>query len=100
MIASIPHVEKTMTRRLALYTALLISTTLVGQAQTPAPPPPGAQAGTPAGGRAAGAGGGRGNVISPVVNPDRTITVRFNAPNPKYIELIGEVEGTPAAREE
>jgi enterochelin esterase family protein len=64
--------------------------TLVAYAQVPAPPPAG-QAGAPAGGR-----GGRGPaIVSPQVNADRTITLRFRAPNAKEVGVIGEIDGRP-----
>jgi enterochelin esterase family protein len=43
----------------------------------------------PAGGR----GGGRGQVVSPEVRADGTITFRFNAPNAREVTLIGELDG-------
>lgn len=71
-----------------LYTlAAIVVTALVAHAQTPPPQvqPP------------AGRGGGRGPaMVSPQVNPDRTITFRFRAPNAKLVELIGEIEGKPS----
>jgi enterochelin esterase-like enzyme len=40
---------------------------------------------------------GRGpQVVSPQVNPDKTVTLRFRAPNAKSVELIGEIEGKPS----
>jgi enterochelin esterase family protein len=50
----------------------------------------------PAGGsgRGRGAGGGRGPaLVSPQVNPDHTITLRFRAPNAKEVVAIGEIDG-------
>lgn len=45
-------------------------------------------------GAAAGRGMGRGpQVVSPQVNPDRTITVRFRAPDAKDVTVIGEIDG-------
>ena len=35
-------------------------------------------------------------VVSPEVHRDKTVTVRFRAPNAKTVELIGEIEGKPA----
>jgi enterochelin esterase-like enzyme len=85
-----------MIRRVVPYLAVLAMATFVGHAQTPTPPAaPAGQAGAPAGGRAGG--GGRGPAApSPVVNPDKTITFRFNAPNARSVELIGELEGKPS----
>jgi enterochelin esterase family protein len=56
----------------------------VSSAQAPAGPP------------AAGARGGAGRgpaVVSPQVNADRTLTVRFRAPNAKEVIVIGEIDG-------
>jgi len=84
-----------MIRKFILYIGILTLATFVGHAQTPAPAPPAGQAGTPAAGRAGG--GGRGPAApSPVVNPDKTITFRFVAPNARTVELIGELEGKPS----
>jgi len=62
----------------------------VGHAQTPQTPPAGA-----APPQAPGRGGGRGGppVVSPEVNADRTVTLRFRAPNAKEVTLIGELDG-------
>jgi enterochelin esterase-like enzyme len=74
----------------------LIAATLligVGSAQTPQAPPAGAPpAGAPQG---RGAGGGRGGpaVVSPEVKDDRTVTLRFRAPNAKEVTVIGEIDG-------
>lgn len=86
-----------MIRKLVPFVGILLLASFVGHAQTPAPPqaPPAGQAGAPAGGRAGG--GGRGpQSPSPVVNPNKTITFRFNAPNARTVELIGELEGKPS----
>ena len=43
-----------------------------------------------------GRGGGRGRgpaIVSPQVNPDHTITVRFRAPEAKKVDVIGEIDG-------
>jgi hypothetical protein len=42
---------------------------------------------------AAGRGGGRGQVVSPEVRADGTITFRFSAPNAREVTLIGELDG-------
>jgi enterochelin esterase family protein len=57
-------------------------------AQPPAAPPSGAPA---AGGR-----GGRGpTVVSPEVGPDRTLTLRYLAPNASQVTASGELDGKP-----
>src|SRR5579859_7788763 len=41
-----------------------------------------------------GRGGGRGPaVVSPQVNPDHTITLRFRAPDAREVIVIGEIDG-------
>jgi len=82
-------------KRALVYGLVLASTVLIGRAQTPATP---ATPAAPAGqaGRAAGGGGGRGMLVSPQVNPDKTITLRFRAPNAKLVEVVGEIEGKPS----
>ena len=40
-----------------------------------------------------GRGGGRGQVVSPEVRADGTITFRFSAPNAREVTLIGELDG-------
>jgi len=52
---------------------------------------PAAQQAPPAGG--GGRGGGRGQVVSPEVRADGTITFRFSAPNAREVTLIGELDG-------
>jgi enterochelin esterase family protein len=67
---------------------------MVGLAQAPATPP--AQgAGAPPAQGPAGRGGGRfgPQVVSPQVNDDRTITLRFRAPDAKEVVAIGEIDG-------
>src|SRR5262245_49564099 len=61
-------------------------------AQTPAAQPPAGQA-PPAAPQ--GRGGGRGGppVVSPEVNADKTVTLRYRAPNAKEVTLIGELDG-------
>ena len=34
-------------------------------------------------------------IVSPQVNPDRTMTLRFRAPNAKEVSVIGEIDGKP-----
>jgi enterochelin esterase family protein len=61
-------------------------------AQTPAAQPPAGQAPPPAQGR----GGGRGGlppVLSPEVHADKSVTLRYRAPNAKEVTLIGELDG-------
>ncbi len=62
-------------------------------AQTPAGQAPAGQAGAPAAPQ--GRGGGRGGppVVSPEVNADKAVTLRFRAPNAKEVTLIGELDG-------
>src|SRR3954447_20693029 len=80
-------------RRAALSFVIAVTAAAIGSAQAPATPPAGQ---APAGQGRAG-GGGRGvQVVSPEVHPDKTVTVRFRAPNAKTVELIGEIEGKPA----
>ncbi len=52
--------------------------------QAPAPPAP-----------PQGRGGGRGGppVVSPEINADKSVTLRFRAPNAKEVTLIGELDG-------
>ncbi len=54
-----------------------------------------APAGAPRGGSGRGpGGGGRGPaLVSPQVNADKTITLRFRAPNAKEVVAIGEIDG-------
>lgn len=48
----------------------------------------------PMGGSGRGRGGGRGPaLVSPQVNPDRTITLRFRAPEAQTVVAIGEIDG-------
>jgi enterochelin esterase-like enzyme len=64
----------------SLLVPLLLIASVAG-AQTPAAP-------------VAGRGGGRGPaVVSPQVNADRTVTLRFRAPNAKEVVVIGELDG-------
>jgi enterochelin esterase family protein len=79
-------------KRAVLSFVIAVSAAAIGSAQAPATPPPAGQA--PAQGRG---GGGRGvQVVSPDVHADKTVTLRFRAPNAKTVELIGEIEGKPA----
>lgn len=80
-------------KRAALSFAIAVMAAAIGNAQTPAMPLVG-QAAPPPQGR----GGGRGGpqVVSPEVRPDKTVTLRFRAPNARTVELIGEIEGKPS----
>jgi enterochelin esterase-like enzyme len=79
-------------KRAALSFVIAVTAAAVGTAQAPATPPA-AQAAAPGQGR----GGGRGvQLVSPEVHPDKTVTLRFRAPNAKSVELIGEIEGKPS----
>lgn len=81
-----------MMRRLLFVAAGVALASVFMFAQAPATPPAGA---APQGGR--GAGGGRGAaIVSPQVNPDKTVTLRFRAPNARTVEVIGEIEGKPS----
>lgn len=72
-----------MHRRIALA-SLVASLALVGAAgaQTPAPAP-----------GAAAAPARPPAVVSPEVHADRTVTIRFRAPNAQQVTLIGELDG-------
>jgi enterochelin esterase-like enzyme len=82
--------------RRAGWSAIAIAlATLAATAQAPSTAPA-SQAGAPPAGQApAGRGGGRGGppVVSPEVNADKTITVRFRAPEAKEAVVIGEIDG-------
>ncbi len=69
-----------------LIGALVIGLTSLAQAQAPATPPAPGQ-----GGGQRGAGPQGPQVISPQVNPDRTVTVRVNAPKATEITVTGEL---------
>jgi enterochelin esterase family protein len=54
----------------------------------------------PAAGQAPAPQAGRGGarppaIVSPQVNADRTLTLRFRAPNAKEVSVIGEIDGKP-----
>jgi enterochelin esterase-like enzyme len=59
-------------------------------AQTPAGQPPATAPAAPQ-----GRGGGRGGppVVSPEVHADKSVTLRFRAPNAREVTLIGELDG-------
>jgi enterochelin esterase family protein len=78
-------------KRFVTAAAILSLATLTGFAQAPAPGQPAAPAGPQA-----GRGAGRPPaIVSPQVNPDRTMTLRFRAPNAKEVSVIGEIDGKP-----
>lgn len=69
-----------------------------GQGTPSAQPAPAGQAAAPAPGGApqAGRGGPRPPaIVSPQVNPDRTMTLRFRAPNAREVSVVGEIDGKP-----
>jgi enterochelin esterase-like enzyme len=81
-----------MTKRASVWLMGIMMTGIIS-AQTPATPPPGqAPAGAPPQGR-----GGRGGppIVSPEVKDDRSVTLRFRAPNAKEVTLVGELDGKP-----
>jgi enterochelin esterase-like enzyme len=84
-----------MIRQVTTATLMFGALSLVvsGQATAPAPqtPAPAGQTAPPPAGR----GGGRGMLVSPQVNPDKTFTVRFRAPNAKEVTVVGEIDGKP-----
>jgi len=79
--------------------SLLVSgMTLLAQGTPPAAPPAQAPPTTPAQAGRGGRGGPQGpQVVSPQVNPDRTVTVRVLAPKATEITVTGEIlnGGTP-----
>jgi enterochelin esterase-like enzyme len=79
-----------MVRRISGGFLMVGALSLAVFAQAPATPAPG-QAVAPA--PQPGRGGGRGMLASPQVNPDKTITLRFRAPNAKEVTVIGELDG-------
>jgi enterochelin esterase family protein len=82
-------------RRAALSFAIAVAAAVVTAAQAQLPMPSTAGQPAPAG---QGRGGGRGGppIVSPEVHPDKTVTLRFRAPNARTVELIGELEGKPS----
>ena len=73
-------------------TTWLISVFALAVAMAYAQAPAGGRGGSGRGGR--GGGGGRGPaLVSPQVNADHTITLRFRAPNAKTVDAIGEIDG-------
>ncbi|MEO8520540.1 MAG: alpha/beta hydrolase-fold protein [Acidobacteriota bacterium] len=78
-----------MRRLIGVVVAGVLSMAVPGLAQAPAA---GTQA-APAAGR--GGAGRPPAIVSPQVNPDRTMTLRFRAPNAKEVTVIGEIDGKP-----
>ena len=76
-----------MTPRLSKSIAVLGMIGMAGWMLAQAPP-----GGAPAG-RGSGGGGRGAALVSPQVNPDHTITLRFRAPNAKEVVVIGEIDG-------
>jgi enterochelin esterase-like enzyme len=69
---------------------------MLAVAATSAQTPPAGQAGAPGAPAAPqGRGGGRGGppVVSPEIHADKSVTLRFRAPNAKEVTLIGELDG-------
>ena len=76
-------------RRICLAFVFLLSFTWLAFAQGPTSSAPPGQTSVPI-----GRGPGRGpQVVSPQVNADRTITLRFRAPDAKEVVAIGEIDG-------
>lgn len=78
-------------RRITYWITAALCAVAAVSAQTPQPPPAGA---TPPP-QGPGRGGGRGGppIVSPEVSADRTVTLRFRAPNAKEVTVIGELDG-------
>jgi enterochelin esterase family protein len=77
-----------MFKRTSCFLTVAAVTAAIVYAQPPAGPGGGSGRGR------GGGGGGRGPaLVSPQVNPDRTITLRFRAPNAKEVVAIGEIDG-------
>src|SRR4051794_40778568 len=82
-----------MLRTATLILALSLPAT-AATAQTPSAPPAGAP--VPGGPAAPGPGGPRGPVvISPEIGADRTLTLRYLAPNATQVTASGELDGKP-----
>jgi enterochelin esterase-like enzyme len=82
-----------MDKRFVIATAIVVAGTAAGFAQAPAP-----AAGQAPGSAAPQAGRGAARppaIVSPQVNADRTMTLRFRAPDAKVVTVIGEIDGTP-----
>jgi enterochelin esterase family protein len=78
---------------LALTAAGMAAQVPAAQTSPPQPPADAGRAGGP-GAQGPGRGGGRGpQIVSPEVRADRTVTLRFRAPNAREVTLIGELDG-------
>ena len=86
------HTGDQMVRRAFLSIVIFAALSLVGSGQAPTTPPA-VPAGQAPAAPPAGRGGGRGGVNSPQVNPDKTFTLRFRAPNAREVVAIGEIDG-------
>jgi len=72
---------RTMLRSTVWIVAALATAGITAWAQAP-------------GGSGRGGGRGRGpSIVSPQVNPDHTVTLRFRAPEAKEVVVIGEIDG-------
>jgi len=82
-------------QRVSYWLAAAILSVATVTAQTPAGQPPAGQATPPAPPAPQGRGGGRGGppVVSPEGNTDKSVTLRYRAPNAKEVTLIGELDG-------
>lgn len=77
-----------MMKRTAMLGLAMALTASIAMAQAPAGPPPGGGAGR----------GGRGRgpaVVSPEVGADKTVTLRYLAPNATQVTASGELDGQP-----
>src|SRR5438874_12164766 len=77
-------------RLFVVAVALAFAGIHVGHAQTPAAPQ------APAG-RGTGRGAPQDTLVSPEVNPDRTVTFRVRAPQATTVTLTGDWLATPAS---
>src|SRR5215211_5028840 len=84
-----------MFRQVTSYCLVAGAATAFVFAQVPATAPAPGESSGAAGAATAGRGGGRGALVSPQVNADKTITLRFRAPNAKDVSVIGELDGKP-----
>src|SRR3982750_1684021 len=90
-----------MFRRIIGVGGIVVVCTAGGFAQAPAPSgaqapaTTGAQGTTPAAPQAGRGGGRPPAIVSPQVNADKTMTLRFRAPDAKEGGVIGEIDGKP-----